>query len=121
MPADDAPRAKLDFLYRDVLGEVTKLVERLETVSAELREAGKVRAPSASAAACAGGGLAAKVRAELERSAEMACQRIGAAVQDAARSAHGPPEARHYVVWGAVFLGASLLGGTVVALVLRAP
>jgi len=46
MPGD--PRSKLDLIYQEVLGEVVQLVERLETVSAQLehvalQESGKLR------------------------------------------------------------------------------
>ncbi len=121
----DSPRSKLDFLYRDVLGEVTNLVERLEVVSAELRDIAKARAGegTAEALARAAGASAVKVRTELERSAEMAGRRLADVVDEAARAALGLQGARRrdYMVWGAVYLGASMLGGAVVALVLRMP
>jgi len=113
----DTPRSKLDFLYRDVLGEVARLVERLETVSGELREATKALEGTAEAGTRWAGGGAAKVRAELERSAEMACRRLAAVHETATAS----PKARWRdgLVWGGICLGASMLGGAVVALMLR--
>ncbi len=121
----DSPRSKLDFLYRDVLGEVTSLVERLEAVSAELGAVAKARATegTAEALARAAGASAAKVRTEFERSAEIACQRLGLVVHETARAVSEIQGARRrdYVIWGAAYLGASLLGGAVAALLLRMP
>jgi hypothetical protein len=121
----DSPRSKLDFLYRDVLGEVASLVERLEAVSAELGDVAKARAGQATAEALvrAAGASAGKVRTELERSAEIACRRLGLAVDEAASAASRFQGARRrdYVIWGAAYLGASLLGGAVAALLLRIP
>ena len=121
----DSPRSKLDFLYRDVLGEVTKLVERLEAVSAQLGEVAQARAGDATADALtrAAAASAARVRMEFERSGEIARRRLAEVADEAARAAPGLQGAcwRDYVVWGAVYLGASILGGAVVALVLRMP
>jgi hypothetical protein len=121
----ESPRSKLDFLYRDVLGEVAGLVERLEAVSVELREAAKAGAGEGTAEVLARAAAAAagKVRTELERSAETACRRLGAAVPETARAARELQRAgwRDHVIWGAVCLGASILGGAVTALLLRMP
>ena len=125
MDPGESARTKLDFLYREVLGEVTNLVERLEAVSAELRHTAKVHGTEATAEtlARAAGASAARVRTEIERSAEVACRKLGLAVDEAARAARGLQGARRrdYFIWGAGYLGASLVGGAVAALLLRMP
>lgn len=121
----DSARTKLEFLYRDVLGEVTNLVARMEAVSAEIRAVAKAHGTEGTGETLArvAGASAARVRTEIERSAEVACRKLGLAVDEAARAARGLQGARprDYFIWGAGYLGASLVGGAVAALLLRMP
>ena len=121
----DTARSKLEFLYRDVLGEVARLVEKLEAVSSELREVAKARTSEGTVEALARASAvsAAKVRAELECSAETACRQLATGVQESARALRElqRARARDYLVWGIVYVGASMLGGAVAALLLRIP
>jgi len=118
----DSPRAKLEFLYRDVLGEVTNLVTRLEAVTAEFAVIRKNRVVEGAAEtlARAAGASSAKLRTELEASTEMAARRLVAVVQESTRIVREVRAARRrdYVIWGVVYFGASAFGGSIVALVL---
>ena len=123
--ASDAPRTKLDFLYREVLGEAARLVDRLESVGRELGEVARTHAPEGAAESLerAASASTARVRAEFERLVEDACQKLGAVGREAmvARREIRKGRRRDYALWGAIYFGASMLGGAVVALVLRAP
>lgn len=121
----DAPRSKLDFLYQDVLGEVTTLVERLETVSAQLHDVAKSRVGevTAEALARAANASAARARTDFERSAENAKRELSEVVGEAARAVRELQEARwrDWVLWAAIYFTSSMVGGSVGALIIKMP
>lgn len=108
MPADLTPRTKLDFIYQEILGEVSTLVERLEEVAHELHEVTRSRAVERAAEVLerAATASASRLRRELERGTEQARKDIG--------SFWGEARWALYAACAGISLAAALMGGLLV-------
>jgi len=115
------PRTKLEFLYGEVLGEVTRLVERLEEVSAQLAEVSRSHSAERAAEVLdrAVAASAGRARAELERGTEILRRRFSHLANDLALARAGSNRRRGFglaAICGATALAASLVGGTLLVL-----
>jgi hypothetical protein len=119
MAGDATPRTKLDFLYSEILGELSDLVKRLEVVSAAVAEVSRSRAADRSADALerAAAVSASRVRSDLERAAEKAGRNLATLVGQvvgAAEVARGARRWRAYAVCAGLSLVGSFVGGGLV-------
>jgi hypothetical protein len=118
---DATPRRKLDFIYQEVLGEVSDLVKRLEVVAAAVEEVARTRAGERTAEALelAATAAAGRVRTELTRAADHAGRRVASLLGEAKREAQGAAGAAR---WHALALStglalvAAFVGGGLVVL-----
>jgi uncharacterized protein YukE len=114
------PRSKLDIIYQEVLGEVSTLVERLETVAAQLvtasdkvDEAGPAQARAASAASVA---AVREIKAEGAKVTDALASLAGEA-KEAAQAVSGA--SRRLSAYVAVLgLLAGAIGGALVCVIL---